>query len=294
MNVAVVDLSAPSAPEDFVSSLHETGFAVLVNHPIPFDLVQRTWASWLEFFKSPRKWELLHAPGEQDGYRPLEGSELAVGATVKDIKEYYHFYPWGKSPKPEGAVALELFACGSRLAAQLLSWVQAHTPSEVLDRFSMPLPQMLVGSHRTMLRILHYPPLTGDEPAGSLRAAAHEDINLLTVLPAANEPGLQVRGLDGSWFDVPCDPGSVVINAGDMLELASGGFFPSTTHRVLNPPSSESNRSRCSTPLFLHPADSVVLSHRGDAPYTAFDFLNDRITAITGEPLRPSPPRFAP
>lgn len=286
MNVAVVDLASHSAPEEFTASLHETGFAVLVNHPIPFEVVQRTWSEWLAFFGSPRKWEFQHASGEQDGYRPLEGSELAVGATVKDIKEYFHFYPWGRAPQAESRVAGELFAHGSKLAKTLLGWVQDHSPSSVVERFSMPLPQMLEGSHRTLLRILHYPPLSGNEPAGSLRAAAHEDINLLTVLPAANEPGLQVLSLDGSWVDVPCDPGSVVINAGDMLDLASGGFFPSTTHRVLNP-TTGANRSRCSTPLFLHPADPVQLDVRDGAPYTAFDFLNDRITAITGESLKP-------
>lgn len=288
VKVSVVDLSAVSAPDEFAASLHETGFAVLVNHPIPFSLVQDVWAQWLAFFATDRKWEFRHAPGEQDGYRPLDGSELAVGAKVKDIKEYFHFYPWGRAPQPESKVALELFERGRLLAEMLLGWVQQASPSSVADRFSMPLPKMLENSHRTMLRVLHYPPLTGAEPEGSLRAAAHEDINLLTVLPAANEPGLQVQGLDGSWFDVPCDPGSVVINAGDMLDLASGGFFPSTTHRVLNP-SLADNRSRCSTPLFLHPADSVVLDVVDGAPYTAFDFLNDRITAITGESLRPLP-----
>lgn len=288
MEISVVDLSSSSAPDDFTSSLHETGFAVLVNHPIPFSLVQDVWAQWLAFFASERKWEFRPMAGEQDGFHSLGGSELAVGANVRDIKEYFHFYPWGRSPQPESKAALELFEHGRTLAEMLLGWVQKTSPALVTERFSVPLPEMLDGSHRTLLRVLHYPPLTGTEPEGSLRAAAHEDINLLTVLPAANEPGLQVMGLDGSWFDVPCDPGSVVINAGDMLDLASAGFFPSTTHRVLNPPLT-GNRPRCSTPLFLHPADPVVLGMVDNSPYTAFDFLNDRITAITGEPLSPSP-----
>ncbi|TMO80809.1 2OG-Fe(II) oxygenase, partial [Pseudoalteromonas ruthenica] len=82
----------------------------------------------------------------------------------------------------------------------------------------------------TLLRILHYPPMTGDEEPGAIRAAAHGDINLLTVLPASNEPGLQVQKTDGGWLDVPCDFGSLIINIGDMLQEASGGYFPSTIH----------------------------------------------------------------
>ena len=145
----------------------------------------------------------------------------------------------------------------------------------------MPLSQMITGTRRTLLRILHYPPLRGDEPVGSVRAAAHEDINMLTVLPAANEPGLQVCDLDGKWHDVPCDPGSVAINAGDMLKFVSAGYYPSTTHQVTNPVGELAQRSRVSTPLFLHPADDVVIAENK----TAFDFLRERIKTIAGVDL---------
>ena len=81
-----------------------------------------------------------------------------------------------------------------------------------------------------MLRILHYPPFNGTEEPGAIRAAAHEDINLLTILPAANEPGLQVQAQDGQWLDVPGDFGHLIVNIGDMLQEASQGYFPSTSH----------------------------------------------------------------
>jgi isopenicillin N synthase-like dioxygenase len=140
---------------------------------------------------------------------------------------------------------------------------------------------MLDGSHHTLLRVAHYPPVTGGEPAGAVRAAAHEDINLLTVLPAADRPGLQLLGRDGSWYEVPADPGSIVINAGDMLRLATSGYYPSTTHRVVNPEGAEALRSRVSTPLFLEPADDVEL-----APgVTAFAFLSERLRRIRGVEL---------
>lgn len=167
------------------------------------------------------------------------------------------------------------------LGLELLGWVEANTPRAITETFSIPLSQMITGTRRTLLRILHYPPLRGDEPAGSVRAAAHEDINMLTVLPAANEPGLQVRDLAGKWYDVPCDPGSVAINAGDMLKFVSDGYYPSTTHQVTNPVGESARRSRLSTPLFLHPADDVVIAENR----TAFDFLRDRIKTIAGVEL---------
>ena len=234
------------------------------------------------FFRSERKWEYIPSETDQDGYRPLEEAETAVGAQVKDIKEYFHWYPWGRRPEHESGSAEAMYQAGWSLASELLSWVEANTPTEISKNFSMPLSQMIDGTKRTLLRILHYPPLRGDEPADAVRAAAHEDINMITVLPASNEPGLQVRDLAGNWHDVPCDPGSVAINAGDMLNYVTNGYYPSTTHRVVNPVGEAATRSRISTPLFLHPADDVLIAENK----TAFDFLRDRIKQIAGVELQ--------
>ncbi|MFZ9817632.1 MAG: 2OG-Fe(II) oxygenase family protein [Ilumatobacteraceae bacterium] len=282
MDVAVVDYRSATAARDFTRSLRETGFAVLVNHPIDYSMVQRLQSEWLDFFRSERKWDFLPGDGGQDGYRPMEEAETAVGFSKKDIKEYFHWYPWGRQPEAESRVAREMYDAGFSLAAELLSWVEEFTPTEISKQFTMPLSEMINGTQRTLLRILHYPPLRGDEPEGSVRAAAHQDINMITVLPASNEPGLQVRDLTGKWHDVPCDPGSVAINAGDMLDYATGGFYPSTTHQVINPTGDAAKRSRVSTPLFLHPADDVVVA-KGT---TAFEFLRDRIKQIAGVELQ--------
>ena len=118
--------------------------------------------------------------------------------------------------------------------------------------------------------------MTGQEEPGAIRAAAHGDINLLTILPAANEPGLQVIASDGSWYDVPCDFGNIIINIGDMLQEASGGYYPSTIHRVINPTGERSIKSRISLPLFLHPNPEVVLSER----YTAESYLDERLREL--------------
>jgi isopenicillin N synthase-like dioxygenase len=124
--------------------------------------------------------------------------------------------------------------------------------------------------------VLHYPPLTGQEEPGAMRAAPHGDINLLTILPAATEPGLQVLGTDGGWHDVPCDFGLLIVNIGDMLEEASGRYFPSTVHRVLNPVGAAARKSRVSLPLFLHPRKEVVLSER----YTVGSYFEERIREL--------------
>ena len=90
MDVAVVDYRSATAARDFTRSLRETGFAVLVNHPIDYSMVQRLQQEWLDFFRSERKWDFLPDEGGQDGYRPMEEAETAVGFSKKDIKEYFH------------------------------------------------------------------------------------------------------------------------------------------------------------------------------------------------------------
>ncbi len=276
MQVKVVDYRAADAAEQFTRSLHETGFGVLVNHPLQQALVEKIYADWLGFFNGSDKQDYAFSAETQDGYFSTEISETAKGHTQKDIKEYFHVYPWGRIPPQLKADALDYYAQANRLAQQLLSWVQQHTPAEIAAGYSEPLSQMIEGSRLTLLRVLRYPPLTGQEPAGSLRAAPHGDINLLTILPAANEPGLQVLSKDGQWLDVPSDFGMLIINIGDMLQEASQGYYPSTQHRVVNPTGEGAKKSRVSLPLFLHPREDVVLSQR----YTAHSYLDERLREL--------------
>ena len=282
MNVEVVDFQAPDAPESFTRSLRETGFAVIVNHPLPQSLVQEIYDEWMDFFNSDAKYAYRFSEGDQDGYFGPDVSETAKGNTVKDIKEFFHVYPWGQYPKEVSTKALDYAEQAKAIALTLLGWVEDNTPPEIASKFSIPLNQFMEGSTRSLLRILRYPPLTGDEPPNAVRAASHEDINLLTVLPASNEPGLQVRDLAGNWHDVPCDFGSLAINCGDMLQLASGGYYPSTPHQVTNPTGEAATRSRISMPLFLHPADDVVLAEGR----TAFSFLQERIAELRSQDLK--------
>lgn len=276
MQVRVVDYRAADAAEAFTRSLHETGFGVLVNHPIQQALVEKIYADWLAFFNTEEKHQFTFSKEKQDGYFSTEISETAKGASQKDIKEYFHIYPWGRVPASLKADADSYYAQANTLAQELLGWVERYTPPEIAQHYSQPLSQMIQDSQQTLLRVLRYPPLTGQEPAGSLRAAAHGDINLLTILPAANEPGLQVQDMNGNWIDVPCDFGMLIINIGDMLQEASRGYYPSTQHRVVNPSGEGAKKSRISLPLFLHPRNEVVLSER----YTAHSYLQERLREL--------------
>ena len=128
----------------------------------------------------------------------------------------------------------------------------------------------------SLLRILHYPPLDGSESGDAMRAVPHEDINLLTLLPATAQPGLQIRTQDGEWMDVFGNSGELIINSGDMLQEATAGYYPSTTHRVLNPPHANANVSRISIPYFLGARTDVRLSDR----YTSQSYLDERLSII--------------
>lgn len=278
MTVAVVDMRSAEAPGAFIETLRHTGFAVLRNPPLDRVRMQRMAEGWLEFFASRAKWQYRAetvASGNTSGYIPPEVSETAVGHTVRDLKEFFHIVPSTTLPpalaEDARAHLEEAFALGQRL----LDWIDLHC-----DRL---LPHTLRGQladslsrEDSLLRILHYPPLSGDEPAGAVRAAAHEDINLLTLLPVSAEPGLQVLARDGEWHDVPGEPGDVIINSGDMLQEASGRSLPSTSHRVINPPDAAANLSRIAMPYFLAPQLEVRLSER----YTAGSYLRERLDAL--------------
>ena len=277
MKFPIVDYRSPTAAKDFCASLHETGFGVLSNHPLDQKLVEGIYAEWLAFFGTDAKNSYPYNFDKLDGYFSPKVSETAKGHTKRDLKEFFHIYPWGRYPAEVSDAARHYYAAGSQLAATLLQWVEDNSPAEVKARYSIPLTQMIDGCQETLLRVLHYPPLLGDEEPGAVRAAAHGDINLLTILPAATEPGLQVLGKDNAWYDVPCDFGLLIVNIGDMLEEASGHYYPSTVHRVLNPIGAGAKKSRISMPLFLHPRREIVLSDR----YTVGSYFEERMRELS-------------
>lgn len=276
MNVKIIDYRDENAAALFSTSLHETGFGVLRNHPIDEGLVRRIYSEWLAFFNSPEKKKYAFNADAHDGFFSTEVSETAKGHDRKDLKEFFHIYPWGRYPTEVSQAALCYFDLASSLAQELLGWIERGTPMGIRERFSMPLQDMIADSRSTLLRVLHYPPMLAIDVDGALRAAPHEDINLLTILPAANEPGLQVMDSKQEWHDVPCDFGTLVVNIGDMLQEASAGYYPSTTHRVQNPVGASRRNSRISLPFFFQPRDEVRLSVR----YTAGEYLRQRLAEL--------------
>jgi isopenicillin N synthase-like dioxygenase len=277
MNVQKVDFSSPTAPQDFARSLQHTGFAVLTHHPIPWSEIEAVYAEWEAFFLSDACEQYPFDPALQDGYVSPKLSETAKGAKYKDLKSFYHLYfPQGRYPKEISPRTRELFHQMFELGKTLLNWLDDYMPADIRARLKCPLREM-VDVSRTLFRILYYPAFQGNEEKGAIRAEAHSDINLITLLPAATQKGLQVQTMDGNWEDVPLDPKSFIINIGDMLQEASGKFYRSTPHRVINPEGSATQKARMTMPMFVHPKANAYLSEQ----YPAADlYLKERLMEL--------------
>jgi isopenicillin N synthase-like dioxygenase len=282
MYVKTVDYRSSQAAQEFAESLRDTGFAVLSHHPLPPALVEEVYKDWKDYFEHDAKFDDLFNPNErrQVGYFPFK-AENAKGYSAKDLKEFYHYRDERNLPKGMGRNTQLLFEALLSLSQEIFQWIEAELPHDVAKALSMPLTQMMEGSDMNVLRVLHYPPITTQEEEGAVRAAAHEDINLLTLLPAATTSGLQVLDRAGKWHEVSCDYGTLVCNAGDLLQLATRGFYRSTTHRVTNPVGDAAKQSRYSLPLFLHPRNEVQLSET----HTAGSYLDERFREIGVAPL---------
>lgn len=276
MEIQVVDFNAPDAAQQFATSLRETGFGVLQNHPINQQLIDDCYRDWEAFFSGEDKFNYEFDPKTHDGYVSYELSETAKGNDVQDLKEFFHLYSWGRCPENLREQSHRLMESLKGMATTLLSWLDQNLPSEIENKLSMPLCHMLEGSKDTLLRLIHYPPLTGNEPEGAVRAAKHEDINLLTLLPAATAEGLQACMANGEWVNVPINPNWIIVNAGDMLQEATDFYYPSTSHRVVNPTGEAAKQPRLSMPLFLHPRGEVKLSER----YTVESYRQERFAEL--------------
>ena len=277
MHVKTIDYTSPRAAQEFVSSLKETGFAVLTNHPIRPELIGTVYQDWASFFESETKFESLFDDSsvEQSGYFPFK-SEQAKGYSTKDLKEFYHYKGGHPLPRGMGEKTPQLFDDLLTLGAEVLGWIEAELPDDLAQTLSEPLPQMIQKSDMHVLRILHYPPLMEEDLEGAERAAPHEDINLITILPAATLPGLEVLDQQDRWHEVSCDQGMLVFNTGDMLERATQGFYKSTTHRVVSPVGEARSYPRYSLPLFVHARREVQI-----APgCTAEDYLAERLREL--------------
>jgi isopenicillin N synthase-like dioxygenase len=287
--VATVDLRAlapdgsADAVETFGSCLADTGFVKVTGHGIDPALIADSYAAAAALFALPEDVKQRHRV--HNGYVPF-GVEHARGNPVVDLKEYWHvgqevpadhplFAYHGPSAWPDELdpelrqVVRSLYRALEACAELLLEACAAH-----LGRPRRSMADW-VADGSSKLRLLHYPPLGDDVPPGAVRAAAHEDINLITLLPAATDTGLELLDRQGNWCTVDAEDGDLVVDVGDMLSRHVDGALPSTTHRVVNP--EDASTSRYSMPFFCHPRPDVVL---GDPPITARTFLDERLAEI--------------
>lgn len=304
--VPVVDLSDFMDPERrslFVRTLGEGlerfGFVAVTGHGIPAELLASAYAIAEQTFSLPveakRRYE-TPGDGRQRGYTSL-GVEHAKDHSVPDLKEFWHvgrelgdahpLHVAGDVPKnqfpdevPEfRPTYLALYNALEAFANQLLDAVGLYLG------LAPGFFRTLTHDGNSVLRIIHYPSLGGAVPEGAIRAAAHEDINLLTVLPVSTKPGLELLTRDGEWLAVEVPPDTMVCDTGDMMQLLTGRRLPATTHRVVNPPGAEAG-ARLSMPFFLHPhPDAVLAPISGDAPpVVTRDFFHARLREIGVEP----------
>lgn len=278
------------------SGIKDYGFIVLEEHNVSQQLLDEAYSILAQFYALPGETKLKYAgiSAGQRGYTPF-GKEHAKDSPVMDLKEFWHvgrevpathrfakYYPnnvWPSEVPRFQPVFAELYIALSEAGRVML---QALTgPLEVRPTYF----DEMVEDGNSILRLLHYPPVRPTDDPRCLRAAPHEDINLITILPAATATGLQLKDRDGSWLDVDGKPGELIVDAGDMLSRVCNDVIPSTTHQVVN---SARSASRYSMPFFMHPHPEAMLSCipscRGDgAKYpdiTAYDFLMQRLREI--------------
>ena len=135
MKLEAVDYQSKTASIEFVESLRQTGFGVLKNHPISQQVVSNIYKNWEAFFNSKEKGDYIYNKKTQDGFFPQSVSEVAKGFTKKDIKEYYHYFPWGKCPSDLREEIDRYYKETTSLAAKLLSWIEHESPKEVSKHY---------------------------------------------------------------------------------------------------------------------------------------------------------------
>ena len=282
-------------------ALEDIGFFILDGSPISPEIVRRAYQTALQFFALPDtvKQQYQTPPVSGAGGFSQFASEQAKGHAVPDLKEFWHVSYIGlHDPAAHWPREIPGFQpIMTRLFQQLQGCAQVLLGACALY-LNQPqdwLTTMADGGN-TVLRLAHYPPVPAGAPSGSLRAAPHEDINLITLLCEATAPGLEILTADDQWLPVQAAPGQIVVDIGDMLQNLTNGVFKSTTHRVANP--RWGNQRRLSMPFFVHPRPEVDLSPRAEFIHrqkggtyfpaiTAAAYLAQRLEEIRVPPATP-------
>jgi isopenicillin N synthase-like dioxygenase len=256
-------VDTPQFAQDIGAAFENYGFVVLAEHGIAAATTMQFLQTFQDFFALPeavkRRYHVAGGGGAR-GYTPF-GIETAKGAQHHDLKEFWHVgrelpsgHPFERYMPPNiwveeltgfRTTALRMFAAFDALGLKLLRAIARalQLPETFFD------DKVQLGN--SVLRVIHYPPMP-PTPTMSVRAGAHEDINVITLLMGAEEPGLQIRTRAGEWLAINPEPGTFVINVGDMLQRLTNNLLRSTSHRVVNPPRERASIARFSMPFFLH------------------------------------------
>ncbi|WP_339665296.1 isopenicillin N synthase family dioxygenase [Maribacter arcticus] len=308
--VPSVDLSDflsedPRRKQKFINEIgkafEEIGFVALGGHFLSDQLVDSLYAEIKEFFNLPENIKdgyQIEGIGGQRGYTSF-GKEHAKGRKEGDLKEFWHFgqyvedndalekeYPANvivKELPKFNAVGKETYKMLEKTAKYVLRALALHLK---LDEFYF---DDFIKNGNSILRPIHYPPITS-EPKNAVRAAAHGDINLITLLMGAHGKGLQVKNHEGEWVDAIARPDQLMINVGDMLSRLTNNKLLSTIHQVVNPPRELWGTSRYSVPFFMHPVSEMPLNCLDNCideehpklytDITAGEFLHERLIEL--------------
>ena len=299
----------PTSPEDrraFVAELgaayREWGFAGIRNHGIPQPLIDDAYQAFKAFFALPEQTKKkYHVPGGGGarGYTPF-GVETAKDSKHFDLKEFWHIgreipddskyrdvMPpnlWPDEVPEFREKGYALYEALDQLGSQVLRALALH----------IDLPEDYFADKtdngNSILRPIHYPPITADD-IPNVRAGAHGDINFITLLVGASAAGLEVQSHEGEWVPFTSDADTIVVNIGDMLQRLTNHVYPSTIHRVVNPPGELARQPRYSVPFFLHPNPDFLIDvlpscvssdnpSRYPEPITAHGYLEERLREI--------------
>ena len=287
--------------EEIGSAYENIGFVALKGHFLDDKLVDSLYKEVKTFFDLPlevkQKYEIPEIGGQR-GYVSF-GKESAKGKKEGDLKEFWHFGQYVENnpdleaeyPKnvyveelPEfNEVGKRTYRMLEKTAKYVLRALALHLGLEefYFDNY--------IHNGNSILRPIHYPPIK-EEPKEAVRAAAHGDINLITLLMGAQGRGLQVQNHKGEWLDAIAQPDELMINVGDMLSRHSNNKLKSTIHRVVNPPKEFWGTSRYSIPFFMHPISEMKLNVLDSCvdennpkqfdDITAGEFLNQRLIEL--------------
>ena len=283
--------------DQIFSGLRDYGFIVLKDHTIEQNKIDHAYELVQEFFQLPLETKLkYHLQNKgQRGYTPFK-TEHAKDNKNPDLKEFWHVgrellsTSMYKGIYPDNVWPIEV----NELKKTFLSLYEAmDTTSQILletigQGLDLPASYFteMINDGNSIIRMIHYPPTKGEDTHSSIRAAAHEDINLITMLVGATDSGLELLDRDGTWLPVKSGPGEIVVDTGDMMSRLTNGVLPSTTHRVVNPHTDSS--ARFSMPFFVHPHSNAMLkcvpscigSGAKFTDISAGDFLIQRLKEI--------------